>query len=164
MLQRLQRFFEARVVEDRDEQGRHGGHTLRLAAAVLLVEMTRADFEVSPEERTAVLEALRRAFALPEEELKELRQLAEDEARTAISLHPFTDRINSDYDAGEKRELICLLWRVAYADGRVDKYEDYLVRKVAELLYVPHRDFIRCKHEAKAEIDAGPGLRPAPPP
>ncbi len=125
-------------------------HTLRLAAAALLVEMTRADFSVDETERTAVLQALESAFELDPEETRTLFEMAEQEATTATSLHDFTRVINERFSAHKKLHLIELLWRVAYADGVIDKYEDHLVRKVAALIYVPHADFVRAKHAAEA--------------
>ncbi len=153
MLSSIQRFFETRL--HAAGQPADHEHALRLAAAALLVEMTRADFTVEQSEREAVLEALRRTFPLQERELTELVALAESEASNTVSLFPFTDLINRHYGPEEKRTLIRMLWRVAAADGHLDKYEDHLVRKVAELLYVPHRDFIRCKHEVLDELGLG---------
>ena len=62
-----------------------------------------------------------------------------------ISLYDWTSSINESYDYEQKKDLIKLLWDVAYADGRIDKYEDYTIRKISELLYVKHSDFIRMK-------------------
>jgi uncharacterized tellurite resistance protein B-like protein len=107
-------------------------------------------------ERESVLTALQRAFGLSGTELQELAQLAEQSADQATSLHQFTDLMNRQYSPEQKVEVVALLWRVAVADGHIDKYEDYLVRKLADLLYVSHRDFIRSKHKVLAET---PGTR-----
>ncbi len=124
-------------------------HTLRLAAAALLVEMTRADFNIDEVERAAVLNALESAFELDAEETRTLLEMAEQQADASTSLHDFTQVINERFSPEKKLQLIELLWRVAYADGVIDKYEDHLVRKVAALIYVPHGDFIRAKHAAE---------------
>ena len=67
----------------------------------------------------------------------------------ATSLYEFTRVINDHYGPEEKLTLIASMWQVAYADGDLDKYEEHLIRQVAELTYVPHQDYIRCKLEAR---------------
>ena len=124
---------------------------LQLAAAVLLLEVSVADFESQPEEKTAVLHALERAFALNDDQVAILYENAMTSSVSAISLYDFIAVINRECDQQEKKNLLTQLWRVAFADGRIDKYEDHRIRKIAELLYMPHRAFIQARHEAEAE-------------
>jgi len=148
MLASVRKFFETRIAqpaeEERDPESREHGY--RLATAALLIEMSRADREVTDDERAAVTDAVQRAFGLPESETSELVRLAEAEARESTSLYEFTSLINAHFDDTEKAHVVELLWRVAYADGDVDKHEEHLVRKVADLIHVPHSVFIREKH------------------
>lgn len=123
----------------------------QLAAATLLVEMSRADFEVLPEELAAVENAIRRAFDLTNPQTAELVAKANAEADHATSLHEFTTLINTHFSARQKYHLIELLWRVAFADGAVDRYEEHFVRKVADLIYVRHSAFIRAKLTVQAQ-------------
>ena len=149
MLDRLRSLLESHLggaSERADPAARQAAY--QLAAAALLVEMTRADFEVHPKERVAVVAALRTAFDLSEAEAASLMAEAEAEADGATSLYEFTALINEHLTPPQKYRLVELLWRVAYADGEIDKYEDHLVRKVADLIYVRHREFIRAKHDA----------------
>jgi uncharacterized tellurite resistance protein B-like protein len=120
----------------------------QLATAALLIEMTRADHEVKSIEREAVTQALQRAFDLDGLQTAELMTLAEQDVNEATSLYEFTRLINNNFDPTQKEHFIELLWHVALADGEIDKYEDHLVRKVADLIYVPHLSFIRAKHNA----------------
>jgi uncharacterized tellurite resistance protein B-like protein len=83
--------------------------------------------------------------------LDTLWQLAQEEARSATSLFQFTSLINSSYGYPEKIRLLHHMWEVAWADGRVDRYEEHLIRKVADLLYLSHGDFIRAKLASKPE-------------
>ena len=69
-----------------------------------------------------------------------------------MGLHPFTSVVHDRFDAHEKVKLIECLWRVAFADGNVDKYEEHMLRRIAELLHISHRDFIRTKLEVQAEL------------
>lgn len=156
MFASIKRFFDANLTTasetgDPAEQE----HAYRLAAAALLIEMTRADHDVKGVERKAVAEAVRRAFELEPAETDELLALAEKEADEATSLYEFTRLINRHFDPKQKEHMIELLWHVALADGEIDKYEDHLVRKVADLIYVPHLSFIRAKHHAIDRMSSG---------
>jgi uncharacterized tellurite resistance protein B-like protein len=86
---------------------------------------------------------------LDRREVKELVALAESRVNEATSLYEFTRVINDHYNAEQKLQLIDSMWVVAYADGNLDKYEEHLIRQVAELTYVPHQDYIRSKLEAQ---------------
>ena len=117
----------------------------KLAAAALLLEMTRADEQVVEAEEVAVQRALARAFELDEQALSELLELAHAERDAAVCLHSFTRQINSGLGQAEKSQIIESLWAVAFADGDLDHYEEHLVRKIADLLYIPHAEFIAAK-------------------
>jgi uncharacterized tellurite resistance protein B-like protein len=131
---------------------------LQLAAAVLLLEVSASDFEHRPEEKSAILQALNRAYGLNEEQLKILYEHAVHSVGRAVSLHDFIVIINRECSQEQKMLLLEQLWRVAFADGRLDKYEDHRIRRIAELLYMPHRAFIQSKHAAAA--DSGENLKP----
>lgn len=149
MLDSIKRFFDANLAA---AGGTAGGaeqeHAYQLAAAALLIEMTRADHDVKGIERNAVTRALTRAFDLDDSETAELVALAERQADDATSLYEFTRLINDHFEADQKQHFVELLWSVALADGEIDKYEEHLVRKVADLIYVPHQAYIRAKHLA----------------
>lgn len=119
-----------------------------VATAVLLLECARADYEHAPVELDTVREALRDAFALDETELEQLIGDAGRSARESVSLHGPLSRLNAELSSDDKRGLIQWLWRVAAADGRIDAHEEHLLRKLADLLHVPHADFIRGKFAA----------------
>ena len=139
----------------------------QLATATLLVEIARADFEIHPREQDAIRRLLRGACGLDPARAAELVARAEREAEEVVSLYEFTRRLNLELSREEKTEIVEMLWRVAFADGQIDKYEEHLVRKVADLLYVPHRNFIRAKLKTIGEPSPSPsaasatGRRPA---
>ena len=124
-------------------------HGYKLATAALLLEVTRADHEVSSAETAAVRNALSRAFKLSEAELSELIKLAEAEHDAAVCLYSFTRTINESLDERQKSRIVELLWMVAYADGELDSHEEHLIRKVTDLLYVSHAQFIAAKLRAE---------------
>lgn len=127
----------------------------RVAVATLLVEIARADFEVDPAERIAIRRMLGAAYGLDPESAGELLARAEHAVEDAVSLYEFTSRLNDELSPAQKVEIIEMLWRVAFADGRIDKYEEHLVRKAADLLHVPHRRFIRAKLKVGGEPSPG---------
>ena len=123
-------------------------HSLHLAAAALLVETSRADYTEDSIEQKTMLQVLENALDLGHDEVVELVELARKEADKATSLYEFTRLINDHYSAEQKLVLVDSLWRVAYADGDLDKYEERVIRQVSDLIYVSHKDFIRLKHKA----------------
>ncbi|WP_317931575.1 TerB family tellurite resistance protein [Halioxenophilus sp. WMMB6] len=124
-------------------------HRCQLAAAVLLVEVAAIDQNFQPAETTALMQILAGKFQLSETEVSDLESQARQAQATASSLHEYTRVLNEHFSDQEKIELVANMWQVAYADGELDKYEEYIIRRVSELLYVAHSDFIRAKHWAR---------------
>ncbi len=142
MLKRISEFLDryagGTTELDRDQ-------AIRLATAVLLVEVMQADYDVTRAERETVERAMAHTFDLSGAALRELIHDAEARASSATSLYDFTAEINGQFSYEEKVQVIAHMWEVAYADGDLDKYEEYLIRKTADLLYVTHADFIQTK-------------------
>jgi uncharacterized tellurite resistance protein B-like protein len=119
------------------------------AVASLLYETARADHAVKQEDLDAASDCLRELFALTAEQAAALLAHAGHARHRPTSYHPLVSVINQNLGADEKRRLVEYMWRVAHADREIDMYEDHLVRKIADLIYVPHRDFISAKHRAR---------------
>ena len=119
--------------------------TPRLAVAQLLLEMARADFAQDAAEIATIRDLLSRAYSLSAEEIDALLAQAGERVARSISLYDAVNVVNEALGHDERRELLAMLWRVAYADGKLDKYEEALLRKLADLLFVSHADFIREK-------------------
>lgn len=124
-------------------------HRLRLATAALFIEMNRADFEVDQREQTRTSEALSLTFELTPEEVDELLEKAELQSREAIEVFQFTRVLDRELSSEEKIDVVQRLWEIAFADETLDEQEEYLVRKIANLLHVPHPDFIAAKQRAR---------------
>ena len=122
---------------------------LELACAALMFEVARADFAVDESEQQAVHDLLQAEFGLSQEEIDAVTEEAADKADAATCLFEFTRAVNDLASADQKRTLIRMMWRVAMADNAVSRYEEHLIRKVADLLYIPHADFIQAKQAAK---------------
>ena len=137
MLSKLLRLFEPRPAPPAVDP--------KLAVAQLLLEMARADFSAEAVEIATIRELLARAYSLSGEELDALLRQADERVARSVSLYDTVSALNSTLDHDRRRELMAMLWRVAYADGKIDKYEEALLRKLADLLFVSHSDFIREK-------------------
>ena len=145
MLNSIRTFFRRHMAGGASEDPETFQHRARLAAAALLVEVVSSDDEFSEAERAAVIESAGRKFGLEEAESRQLVQLAEAEAKDAHDLFQFTSQINQAFSAEQKLRLIEELWRVAYSDDVLHRYEEHVIRKVADLIHVPHSAFIAAK-------------------
>ncbi|MDP3809710.1 MAG: TerB family tellurite resistance protein [Hydrogenophaga sp.] len=124
-------------------------HAVRLAAAVLLVEVARAEPASTPAEGKAVVAALHKRFSFANDELSRLVELAEAEAKDLYDYHRFTSVLNDRFTQAEKVALVEAMWQVAYADEHLDAHENHLISKVAGLLHVTHGEYIAAKMRAK---------------
>ena len=126
-------------------------HALRVATAVLLVEVARADFIIDPSEKLRLRELLEQQFNLSAQELDALLEEAEADADRLVSIQHVTRLLNQHYDHAMKRRVVEMMWQLVYADGEKDRYEEHLIRQVADLLYLSHSEFIQARHKAEAE-------------
>jgi uncharacterized tellurite resistance protein B-like protein len=124
-------------------------HSLPRAAAALMLELAFTDDGGDAEEMATVHRAMHRAFGLDPTELQALLDQAHQARHASVSLHEFTRELRTGLDPEQRAELVEWLWRVAYADARLDMHEEHLVRRLADLLGVPHQEFIRRKLIAK---------------
>jgi len=154
MLQTLKDLFDTVFAPAMAGPGHCEEHTLQLATAVLLVEVMRADVEINPAERAEVLSALRDKFKLSDDEAARLVDLAHQTSRGSSDFFQFTSKINDAFDMEDKIRMVEHLWRVAYADGVLTAHENHLMRRVSDLLHVPHGAYISAKMRAKQALRA----------
>jgi uncharacterized tellurite resistance protein B-like protein len=145
LLDRFKTLWEELTAERGEQESER---RFELAAAALMLEVMRADFQQTDDERQVALQLLRDTFALSDAELQQLEANATEEVDASTSLHSFVRTINDTADFDDKVQLVESLWRVAYADGDLDKYEEHLIRRIADLIYLPHDAFIRAKLSA----------------
>lgn len=126
-------------------------NALQLAGAVLLLEVASADFELADSEAKVLKARLNARLQLDQDTLEKLVEEAMQQHDVSVSLHEHIDQINKHYSQAEKRTLLHDMWTMAYADGVLHHYEEAVIRRLADLLYVPHRDFIRTKHEVTGQ-------------
>jgi uncharacterized tellurite resistance protein B-like protein len=134
-------------------QGEGREAALRLATAVLMIDVAQADYVFDEVEFDQVLKLIEQHFDLSPEEAAELVNEAGEKADDIVSVHDFTKLLHDYLTEDEKAQIVALLWSIAYADGRLDKFEDSLVLKISDLLYVSRGRVMRLKHDA--ELAAG---------
>ncbi len=144
--EKLSRAFSATDTARPDEDERE--RAIRMATAVLMTEVARADHKYDDSELDVLLDLVTRCFQISVEDAVELANEAAETAEDYVSLHNFAQLLNKNLSEPEKEQVISLLWLVAYADGRLDKYEDSLVLKISDLLYVSRGRVMRLKHDA----------------
>lgn len=127
-------------------------HGVKLATALLLVEVARADYDEGHIENEEIVALLRANFELSEQELELLVDEARVQADHAVSLQSFTRELHEKLSVAEKHNIVSMLWRVAFSDKHLDRHEDFLVRQISGLLYVSHNDLIRIRNQVREEM------------
>ena len=123
--------------------------TMNLISGALMVEVMAADHDFKSEEELKLKEILLNRFEIPENEIKKISEQMKKRADDATSLDEYTSLINENFNREEKLDLIRNLWAIEFADKILDRYEDRVIRRVCELTYVSHSDFIKTKLEMK---------------
>lgn len=145
MLEKFEKYF-ARLNADKNKPGQADqADDIITAACALFLEIAHVDGEFSEGERENILKILIDEYHLSEDDALKITRTAEEERKSSIQLWGFTNLINTHYSREEKIRVIELIWKIIYTDGKLDKYEDYLVHKLANLLKLSHRDLIDAK-------------------
>jgi uncharacterized tellurite resistance protein B-like protein len=146
MLDAIKNFFDSNLNQRAASSNEHDkAQASNLASAALLLEVMHSDHELDEREANEFTAVLQDSLGIPDESIEELTTLAESRARDATSLYEFTRLINDEYDYPQKVALIENMWRIAFSDETLDKYEEHLIRKISDLIYVSHSDFIQSK-------------------
>ena len=144
MLNQIKLFFEQHLALSAPEDTTED--KLQLATVVLFLEMMYMDDKVEIKEQEVILSLIQQNFSATADQATALIELAEQQIKQATDYYQFTSLINKEYSQEEKVRLIESLWKVAFIDGVLDMHEEYLVRKIADLLHVPHTAFIMAKN------------------
>ncbi len=149
MITKLKEWFNTRF---NSENSDHDLEDLHIAAAILLLEVSRADFDITEHEKTTMMQVMQKQFEMSAQQIDALLNHIEAEQDEYTSAHPFIRLLNEGLSQTEKQTLMEGLWQVALCDEVLDKYEEYSIRKISEWLYVSHSDFIRTKLTAKQRL------------
>ena len=152
MISKFRKLLEQATASDTATASMDKEELIKMAAAVLFVEVMHADHQVDKREKQIVRQALVESFSLSKQDADELLKQAEQRVKGVTSLHEFTSLLHGRLSNEEKVMLIEQIWRIILADDEIDMYEEHLVRRIAELLYVKHADYIRAKLSAQGDI------------
>ena len=143
MIEAIQNFFKTRIeAKEGDEEKETAA---RVAAAALLFEAAMSDYQLDDVERQTIKDLITEQFNLDRADAMTLIALAESQAKEATGLHGFTTLINQNWSETERVNLMEQMWRVVYADGRLDDHELHLMRKIQRLLHIPQVDYVAGK-------------------
>lgn len=146
-------FFRDLLQTGANTDGEVSDHELRIAAALLLIEVAHADHAWEQSEIDTIIDRITKLFSLDESTAQALYEEARQKDEASTSLQPTLRLINDHFSPEQKFEMLTDLWRVAFADGSLDHHEEHQIRRIAELLYLPHSQFIQAKLRAEAELD-----------
>ena len=145
MINKIKEFFNKKTEEAED----NAHSVLNIATAALLIEVMTIDGNMDQEEMDSVKSNLSKILELSDDEIQELIDLSQEEVSDATSLYQFTKEINANFELQQKLDLMTALWQVALADDYLDKYEESILRKIADLIHLRHSEYIECKTKAR---------------
>ncbi len=148
MFERLKQLFRDELQQEEQDEGAQ----LRLTLAALLFEVIWADHQIDERELEALKRGLTQGFGIDPAQVEALVEQAHAHIKEATSIYPLTRLVMERSSEEERRELVTQLWQVALADAVLDKYEEHTIRKIADLLYLSHADFIAAKREARTRL------------
>ena len=134
MLQSIKNFFSSSMSPKEADDGVGARGDIRLAACALLLELAQADDEFTDDERQHLESAIRRQYGLDAAQAEKLLQLAQEAREEAVDMWQFTNLIAENYSLGQKMVLAEIMWGLVYSDGDLASKEDYLMRKIRNLL------------------------------
>ncbi|HVT43789.1 MAG TPA: TerB family tellurite resistance protein [Thermoanaerobaculia bacterium] len=144
----LQSAFATPSQEDQQEKR---DEAIRTATAAVLLDIAYADDSISTTEEQHLLEFLGRSFGLTEEHARDLLETADELRSGTIDHWNLTNVIRKNTTLDERIEIVKAMWRIVYSDGHLHQYENYIVRKLADLLGLEHHVMIDAKMAVRRE-------------
>lgn len=148
MISKIKRFFEENL-QLTEQTPQQTEKQIELTCIALLIELAKVDQSIDQRELNIIRDVAHKKFDIAIDKIDEIIELAKEESEQSTSLYQFTDLVNTSYSDEMKYQLVLSMWRVAFADGEIDKYEEHLIRKISELIYVPHVKFMEAKFNAQ---------------
>ena len=122
---------------------------IELTAAVLAYEIARSDGDISNSELSVIMEEIEKIAKKVGKEKVEIYKIVETYSKDSVSFYEFIEDINKNYLKEQKLSLLSFMWKIAYADGRLDVDEERLVRRVAELIKIKDVEVLKLKDLSK---------------
>ncbi|HOO90365.1 MAG TPA: TerB family tellurite resistance protein [Syntrophales bacterium] len=158
MIDLVKKFF-GKMTENGTEEKEDSVHDIRIATCALLLEMAQIDGEFDESEKESILTIIKREYGVDDDHIDAIFETADKELKGSLDLWQFTNLINQNYTQEEKIGIIEMIWRIAYTDGRLDRHEDLLVHKLANLLRLTHRQLIDAKVKVRRLMGIASGDR-----
>ncbi|GAA5524061.1 hypothetical protein Maes01_00614 [Microbulbifer aestuariivivens] len=147
MLRQIRKLFEQ--IGNSEDIEKHDASDIRMISAALLAEVATVDQKLDARERETLVSLLQQHYRLEASAARELVDEALEQRDNATSLYEFTQTVNQEFDENDKYLLVRQMWQVALADGQIEPFEEHLIRRVADLIYLPHGLFTRARAEAR---------------
>lgn len=148
----LKSFFDIYIRPSDGSRFDRESYEFRYATVALMIACMKSDFDEDPEEEAVIIDVLKKTFEINEQTIEQLMRMA-DASTDVDNLVDFTDLVNEYYAEQDKLFLVENLWRVAFADGRLDKYEEQFIRRVAVLIKVPDSDVEQTREIAQKPLE-----------
>ena len=142
MLGKITKSFEDTLQVNEETEGTK---KIEFATAAIFLELANSDYDSHESETVLIVDLLRKTFDLNEDDLTSLIDLAKEETKDSHDLYQFTSMVNKHFNNEEKIKLLENCWHLAFADGRLDKYEEHFIRKIAGLINLPPSEFVKTK-------------------
>jgi len=139
--------------ESANEETINRQNLIQIASCALLIEVANSDDDFSSEEKNRIIELMKEQFNISTHDVKNLIKQSEEKINESVSIYEFTEIVNGQLNNEEKYEIVKNLWRLAFVDGKLDKYEDYYIRKITNNLNLSNQDRISAKLEVKTEVN-----------
>ncbi|WP_237057924.1 TerB family tellurite resistance protein [Microbulbifer sediminum] len=147
MLRQIRKLFEQ--IGSGDDVEVSNDRDVRMISAALLAEVATVDQKLDDREQATLVRLLQEHYQLGEPEACEMVDHALSHREQATSLYEFTQVVNDQFDERNKYLLVRQMWEVAFSDDVIEAFEEHLIRRVAELIYLPHGLFTRARAEAR---------------
>lgn len=138
--------------ESVNEESINRNHLIQIASCSLLIEVANSDDDFTSDEKNRIIELMKAQFNISTHDVKNLIKQSEEQINESVSIYEFTEIVNAQLNNEEKYEIVKNLWRLAFVDGKLDKYEDYYIRKITNNLNLSNQDRISAKLEVKDEV------------
>jgi len=139
-------------IKDNEKHNMSKDEKIQTATCVLFIELARADGDFSDEEKKLIIDIIQNKYSLSSQSVDELLQYSEMKRHESLDFYQFTNVINSSFSREEKIDLMINLWQLVYSDNILDKYEDYLIKKIGGLLNLDHKEIINAKLIVKEKM------------
>ncbi len=141
------KFFKKNIQVD--GQNDRSSFEVELTASVLAYEIARIDGEISNEELSLLIEEIKKISKKVNKNFNEILKIVEIYSKDSVSFYEFVEDINKNYDKEEKLSLLNFMWKIAYADGKLEVDEERMVRRLADLIKIKDIDVLKLKDISK---------------